>query len=104
MGLEPSVRRIGDEIDFLRIIRFSCLFRKSAGGRRSGIAGLALLRTFPFLPQPGRPDNHLNRVHFEIVLNSVCSVNPSLDVYFNSTAIFFLIIYIGRFSGFYKVL
>lgn len=45
---------------------------------------------FPFrLPYAGY---HLNRIHFEIGLKSVCCVNPSLDAYFNRAVPVFLLI------------
>ena len=49
------------------------------GGRWTALSGSSV---FPF--QLWHRCNHLNRVHLEIALQSVCCVNPSLDVYFNS--------------------
>lgn len=51
-----------------------------------------LLSRPPVFPsQPWRPGYCLNGVHLEIIMNSVCCVDPSLDVYFNSAEALFLL-------------
>lgn len=98
IGLELTVRGISHQIDFLRTVR-SRLVQQGAEGRGSGIAGTLLSAASVFPPELGHPGNRLNRIHLEIVLNSVCCVDPSLDVYFNSAATLLLIYYIGICKG-----
>ena len=52
---------------------------------------MLLPRASVFPLQPWRPGYCLNGVHLEIVMNSVCCVDPSLDVYFNSAETLFLL-------------
>ena len=88
VGLQTAVPVVGHGIALLRTIRFRGLAEHDAGC--GGPAGTGFLMPAPALfPSRLRHTcHHLNRVHFETVLkaNSVCSVNPSLDVYFNSVS------------------
>lgn len=52
---------------------------RSFGGGRTTLTVLSVLAF-----QIRHCRHHLNRVHLEIALQSVCCVDPSLDVYFNS--------------------
>ena len=82
IGLEPAASVIGDSVALLWGVLPGSPFE--GGGEYVGAGGAGLLlpgaSLLPFrLRHAGY---HLNRIHFEITLNSVCSVNPSLDVYF----------------------
>ncbi len=94
-SLKSAVPVISHGIAVVRNFRFLDFVQQNVEESFLGPFLFLMFRIPFFLFQPGHTDNHLNRVHFEIVLNakSVCSVNPSLDVYFNSD---FCIIYIGR--------
>lgn len=98
--LKSAVPVISHGIAVIRRFRFRGFVQQNMEKRIWRFSG-SLWFGFPFFFfQPGHTDNHLNRVHFEIGLkfNSVCSFNPSLDVYFNSVNIFY-ILYIGRLRG-----
>lgn len=58
-----------------------------------GGLGIPLSGAVPVPSQLLYAGYHLNGVHFEIALNSVCCVNPSLDVYFNSVMLPFYKVY-----------
>ncbi len=99
IGLEAALPVISHGIAFLRGIFLHCLFEYTVETRGSGGMGILLPGTafFPFrLPYAGY---HLNRIHFEIGLKSVCCVNPSLDAYFNSVAALFSIIISAEKQG-----
>ena len=71
---------------FLTVI-INSRFQYETEGTGFGCPGITTTRVSIIPLWPGYTGNHLNRIHFEIVLNSVCCVNPSLDVYFNSADI-----------------
>lgn len=88
VGLQAAVPVVGHGIALLRTIRFRGLAEHDADC--GGPVGTGFLMPAPalFPSQPGHACHHLNWIHFETVLKakSVCSVNPSLDVYFNSVS------------------
>ena len=88
IGLEPAAPVIGHSIAFRRLACLRCLFQRGGKRRDLGSLGLPLSGTLSFPSRLRHAGYHLNRIHFEIALNSnsVCSVNPSLDVYFNSVS------------------
>lgn len=98
IGLEAALPVIGHGIALFRNIFPYSLFEYAV--ETGGMGGLGILLpgtvSFPLrLPYAGY---HLNWIHFEIGLKSVCCVNPSLDAYFNS-AVTFLIYYFGGNPG-----
>ena len=79
ISLESAASVISDSVTFLRAALLRGLFER--GGKSGGAVGTGLLlpRTI-FVPFGlWHTGYHLNWIHFEIGLNSVCSVNPSLD-------------------------
>ena len=92
IGLEAAAPVIGHSVAFLRNCFRCLLFQDTAESGRSGGLGVMSSGTAVFTSWPSYAGYHLNRIHFEIGLNSVCSFNPSLDAYFNSAVIFSLII------------
>ena len=103
IGLKMTLPVISHGIAFFRILFLHGLFQCHAEAGRPGAWGMLLPGT-PVIPfQLRNSGNHLNRIHFEIGLQSVCCVNPSLDVYFNSAEILLLIIsaeYLGKITHF----
>ena len=93
IGLEPALPVIGHGVAFFRTIL--CRSLVAGGLERVGSGGLGVLLpgAFPVSFQLPCAGYHLNGVLFEIALNSVCCVNPSLDVYFNSVRSWFYKVY-----------
>ncbi len=92
ISLKTALPVVSYSVAFFRSIFPCCLFEYAV--ESGGLGGLGVLlpgtAVFPFrLPYAGY---HLNRIHFEIGLKSVCCVNPSLDAYFNSAVPAFLFI------------
>lgn len=98
IGLETALPVISHSVAFLRSIFLHCLLKYAVENGSFGGLGILMPGTvflsFRF-PYAGY---HLNRIHFEISLKSVCCVNPSLDAYFNSAVTIILIYCIGRNS------
>ncbi len=91
VGLKLAVHIVGHQINIFRTVHICGFVQYGTKGDGSGTSRLLLSRISVFPPQPWCPGYCLNGVHLEIVLNSVCCVDPSLDVYFNSAETLFLL-------------
>lgn len=93
IGLEPALPVIGHSVALFRAIFCRSLRESGMDSSGPGGLGIPLSGAVPVPSQLLYAGYHLNGVHFEIALNSVCCVNPSLDVYFNSVMLPFCKVY-----------
>ena len=92
IGLEAALPVISHSVALLRSIFRYLLLQSVAESESFGGAGVRLSGTAPVSFRLRYAGYHLNRIHFEIGLNSVCCVNPSLDAYFKCAITVFLLI------------
>lgn len=97
-GLKLAVPVIGHTVAVIRTISLSLFLQQNAETVVFGLPGFLLSGSLPFTLRFWHSDYHLNRIHFEIALHSVCCDNPSLDKYFNSVPCV-CIYYIGILYG-----
>ena len=99
IGLETALPIISHGVAFCRSIFLYSLFKYGAENGSLGGLGIFLPGTAFLSLRFSYAGYLLNWIHFEIGLNSVCCVNPSLDAYFNSAVTCVLIYYFGRNTG-----
>ena len=82
--LQSAVGSVSHHIALCRTILAERILQQTAKGARLSGVGTPMIRSIVLFLQLWHAGHHLNRIHFENTLHSVCCDDPSLDVYFIS--------------------